>query len=258
LTDQHLLDELLADPPRFFRDKQGEPTCWWVGEPTIRYLVERLDSDCITLETGAGVSTVIFALIGTHHTAIVPSAEIVDRIREWCSDKHLSLDRTEFIIGRSEEILPRFESSPLDLVLIDGCHGFPAPFIDWYYASLKLKLGGDLLVDDNQLWTGYLLCEFLRAEPEWKFVLELGKTTVFRKRAHVGYVKEWIDQPFVAERGSQFGRRRTWHSLNYHLRTQFGRRRTWHVLNHHLRRGFSSFLALPRRLRRPDEDDERS
>ena len=102
-----------------------------------------------TLETGAGVSTVLFALKGTQHTCIVPDQTQVQGIKEICNQNQISTDKIDFRIDGSENVLPQLRPAGLDLVLIDGCHGFPAPFIDWHYAGSGLKANGILIVDDT-------------------------------------------------------------------------------------------------------------
>jgi hypothetical protein len=76
----------------------------------------------------------------------------------------------------------------------------PSPFLDWFYGGRRLKVGGLVLVDDTNLWTGRVLAEFLRREPEWEHVLSLPKAAVFRKLAHAAWIKEWTQQPFLKER----------------------------------------------------------
>lgn len=204
---EQIWQEITNDPPKFFRDAEGKPVAWAITRSVLAYLGERLDARSVTLETGAGVSTVAFALLGCLHTCIVPSEEVIGRITDFCRSKDVDLGRVNFVADRSEHFLPRAALPPLDLVLIDGCHGFPAPFLDWYYSSLALKVGGEVLVDDTQIWTGRVLVDFLRMEPEWEFRLQLGKTAVIRKRQHVARVKEWSQQPFVVAEGTELGQR---------------------------------------------------
>jgi hypothetical protein len=49
---------------------------------------------------------------------------------------------------------------PLDIVLIDGAHAFPFPFLDWYFTASALKAGGLLVIDDVQIATGTILADF--------------------------------------------------------------------------------------------------
>jgi hypothetical protein len=100
----------------------------------------------------------------------------------------------------SEKVLPRLECDMLDLVLIDGRHGFPAPFIDFYYVAEKLNIDGLLVVDDTWIWTGDVLKQYLLSEPEWELEADFSpRTSIFRKLAHGSQTKEWCDQAFVVK-----------------------------------------------------------
>lgn len=89
----------------------------------------------------------------------------------------------------------------LDLVLVDGSHSFPLPFIDWFYAQGALRDGGVLVIDDVQIWTGRVLRDFLRAEPGWTPVAEwAGRVAAFTKGADAVAARMWRRQPYVARR----------------------------------------------------------
>src|SRR6185503_8457497 len=136
------------------------------------------------------------------------------RIRAHCEAAGVPLDTVEFVVAASERALPGLERHDLDLVLIDGRHGFPAPMLDWYYTAPMLRIGGLLVLDDTQLWTVRLVCDVLRREPEWRLHRELPKTAVFVKLAENAENKEWTDQRHVCEqtdamaRLTQYRRRR--------------------------------------------------
>ena len=102
-----------------------------------------------------------------------------------------------FIVDRSEQALPRLQLRDVDVALIDGRHGFPAPFIDWYYLAEALKVGGLLIVDDVHIWTGDVLAQFLSVEKDWKLVADLPRAVAFAKRGDSAQHKEWTEQPFV-------------------------------------------------------------
>ena len=162
---------------------------------------ETVAEGAATLETGAGLSTVLFALKGADHTCVVPFGTQIARIRAWCESASVSLERVEFCQGRSEDVLPGLGDSPLDLVLIDGGHAFPIPFIDWQYAGRRLRPGGLLIVDDTQLWTGRVLRGFLVAEPGWELTESHPlRSAIFRRTGQPGPIADWTDQPYVARR----------------------------------------------------------
>ncbi|MEP6740885.1 MAG: class I SAM-dependent methyltransferase [bacterium] len=150
----------------------------------MRFISEHVDESSHTLETGCGLSTVLFALSGARHICITPAKEEIERIKDYCQTNGIPIDHLTFHMDLSEKVLPGVECEPLDLVLIDGRHGFPAPFIDFYYTADKLKVGGLLVIDDTWLWTGDVLKQNLLLEPEWKLEADFSpRTSVFRKLA---------------------------------------------------------------------------
>jgi hypothetical protein len=192
------LKELLANPPVLHQSDDGTPLSYTLSDQALSFIDDHIDSTSKTLETGAGLSTVVFALKGSEHTCIVPDSAQVERIKEFCQRNEIATDRLDFKIDGSENVLPRLRPTGLDLVLIDGCHGFPAPFIDWYYACSGLNATGILMIDDTQLWTGDILRQFLLAEPDWKHECDIfSRTAVFRKLNASELLKEWPLQPYT-------------------------------------------------------------
>ena len=195
------VDELLGNSPKFHVDQTGARASWAISEAVLRFLDENLESSFHTLETGAGFSTVVFAAKSARHTSVVPSHDEVERIREYCGAHGISTENLEFHVEKSEVALPRLDPTELDLVLIDGSHSFPSPFIDWYYTASRLRVGGFLIIDDTQLWTGHVLKRFLEAEPGWTLCSDpVGIAAAFVKEAPTPELGNWDDQPFVLRR----------------------------------------------------------
>jgi hypothetical protein len=93
-------------------------------------------------------------------------------------------------------------------VLIDGGHGFPTPFVDWYYAGKRLKAGGLLIIDDTHLWTGAVLRNFLTEQPGWTLVENFAmRSAVFRRDTVDDHFDEWVHQPYVVKRSFHSGAR---------------------------------------------------
>jgi hypothetical protein len=204
------LEALLANPPVTHLDGAARPYPMGV-DPEILALIDRhVDERSHTLETGAGLSTALFAIKGGHHTCIVPWQAEADRLTDWCRTAGVSTDRVSFHVARSEDVLPRLEATPLDLVLIDGGHEFPVPFIDWHYAGRRLRDGGILIVDDTQLWTGRVLKRFLQEQPGWEMLTSVPmRSAVFQRRGEEEGSGDWTGQPFVARRSWNRGVRGT-------------------------------------------------
>ena len=222
-----LLARLWAEQPKLFvhgagtlcidhSGLDGQEEAWPLSPGVLEWIATNLPEGATTLETGCGYSTMVFAICGARHTAIAPDYQQHGRIVRWCEEHGVSSANLRLLDARSQDVLPGLECDPLDLVLIDGCHAFPAPFIDWYYTAEKVKEGGVVIIDDCQLVTGKVLAEFLMAEKgRWALLCWIGKTVLFRKTtsAPVAAGIEWIDQPYCAKQVSVPSRRGLWWRL---------------------------------------------
>ncbi|HEY3117636.1 MAG TPA: class I SAM-dependent methyltransferase, partial [Chloroflexota bacterium] len=133
------LEGLLRAEPRFHEDGFGQPYSFQLTKSVLSFIDTHVHEGFNTLEVGAGVSTVLFALKGATHVCVVPFEEEATRIKTFCRKHDIPLGKLTFVIDRSDQCLPRLDLNGLDLVLIDGAHGFPIPFLDWYYTADRLK-----------------------------------------------------------------------------------------------------------------------
>jgi hypothetical protein len=202
------LDALLAAAPALHVDSDGKPLQLEVSEALLRRIDAAIEPGAQTLETGLGLSTVLFALKGARHVSVSPWGSDIARVGEWCAANGIGIEDLTLLQGRSEDLLPTLDLPPLDVVLIDGGHGFPAPFIDWWYAGRRLKPGGMLFVDDTHLWTGAVLRDFLREQPGWELVERLPmRAAVLRRTAEddPATFDDWVHQPYVVRRSWTHG-----------------------------------------------------
>ncbi len=176
-----LLEKLLKDKP-CFHGSDSSPASWAVRPETARFIYNVLTPDMITLETGAGHTTVVFAIAGTIHTCISTSTDDADRIKQYCSKLGVGNNVT-FLTESSDLALPCNESIPseLDFIFIDGEHMFPFPIIDWHYTERKLRVGGIVGVDDFKVPSVRVLYDFLCTEGEWELIEKTSNTAFFRK-----------------------------------------------------------------------------
>ncbi|MCB0365924.1 MAG: hypothetical protein H6624_09400 [Bdellovibrionaceae bacterium] len=187
--------------PHIHRDSAGHEAAWYVTEVLADYIQKNAKPGMKTLETGAGISTVLFAQAETDHTSVVASQGEVDRILNFCEDKGFPTKGLKFLVGMSELVLPQSCPKDLDFVLIDGGHGFPTPFIDWYYSQRMLKVGGTMAVDDTQIWTGATLSRFLDGEPNWRRIDKWPyRAAVYEKAGEGSEFMDWYNQPYVHRR----------------------------------------------------------
>jgi len=87
----------------------------------------------------------------------MPDQAIADRIIKYCRSANIDSAQVDFIIAKSCDVIHQTPELQYDLILIDGCHGFPSVFVDFCYAAKALKLGGTLIVDDLHIYTCDLL-----------------------------------------------------------------------------------------------------
>ncbi|HEY5287842.1 MAG TPA: class I SAM-dependent methyltransferase [Solirubrobacteraceae bacterium] len=168
-----------ARAPLMHGDQQNY--CFSLSLEALQWLEDHVEPSMRTLETGSGASTIVFASRGSRHTAISPRAAEHEAIRAYCNGQSIDVSNVTFVAEPSHIALAR-ESEPIDIVLLDGAHGFPYPVLDWFEIQSKLREGGMLLVDDSYIPTVNMLVRFLRHSPDWEYIgAPGGRTTVFRK-----------------------------------------------------------------------------
>lgn len=161
---------------------EGGRTCAGLSWQALEWLEGRVAPGMRTLETGAGLSTVVFAASGARHTAVTPEAREEAAVRAVCRGLGIAEEGLEFVIGRSEEVLPGFSESRLDLVLVDGAHGFPYAILDWWQLARRLRLGGTMLLDDAYLPPVLAILDGLRGVPSWRVEGAIGDRTVLVRK----------------------------------------------------------------------------
>jgi hypothetical protein len=181
VTDTPLTADLRAHPPGLHG---AGDEYWGLAWPALEWLERNVAEGMQTLETGAGSSTIVFAAKGADHVAVSPDPAEEDRIRGECERRGISSDRVSFRVGSSHEVLPGLEPRPLDLVLVDGAHGFPYPILDWWFLAPHVKVYGRMLLDDAYMPPVGALVDALRAQPGWEIEEAIGyRTVVVRKTA---------------------------------------------------------------------------
>ena len=196
-----VLDGILADPPVVHPMEAGpDPRMGvWSTEPSCyRLLAERCGPGTRTLETGSGLSTVLFAALGAEHICCTAGQEEADRVLDHCRSHGFRVDRLRFEVGASHHTLPRLEAEgvEVDLVLVDGSHAFPLPVVDWLYAGSMLRAGGLLVVDDVELPAVQVLVRFVDADPRWTSVGGTRKWRAWERERGGTLSEDWTEQPF--------------------------------------------------------------
>jgi precorrin-6B methylase 2 len=157
---------------------------WGLAWAALEWLERNVEPGMATLETGAGSSTIAFAARGATHVAITPDPAEEERIRAACRGLGVDDANVRFLVGSSHEVLPRWDGGPLDLVLVDGAHGFPYPILDWWYVAPHLRVGGRIVLDDAYMPAVGAVVDAVRASRAWAVEEAVGhRTVVVRKLA---------------------------------------------------------------------------
>jgi len=204
-----ITDELRALPPGLHGGGDEFRGLAW---PALAWLERDVRPGMRTLETGAGASTLAFAAGGADHVAITPDPGEEHRIRAQAARMEIDTSKVHFEIGPSHEVLAQRGPGPLlDLVLIDGAHGFPYPILDWWLVTPHLKVGGRMLLDDAYMPPVTALVDALRAQPAWEVEGSVGyRTAIVRKVA--------AELPGFDWQGERIGGRMTFRHLPPHER----------------------------------------
>jgi predicted O-methyltransferase YrrM len=194
------LTSLLKSPPKVHDWGSGELTSTGFAAEVFEFMEKVLTPESVSIETGIGISTAVFALKAGNHTCVSPDPNEISRFKEYSEKNKISINNITFLCKKSFEVWFNLKDNLWNFVLIDGLHGFPTPFMDWYFLSQGLKVNGYLVIDDTHISTGKTLKDFLLREDSWKIVAPLSeKTAIFQKVKDFDYNKEFIHQAYVLE-----------------------------------------------------------
>ena len=198
------LSEYLANIPRLHSWDSGET--WNTGgfeashlQPLFDFLRTRACRRIV--ETGAGNSTLTFLLAEPERVvSIAPDPALFERIIAYCDEHGIAHDTLERHVSGSQWVLPKIATAApaeFDFALVDGAHGWPYVFIDFFYMHALLRRGGHVMLDDVQLHSVSELTRWLKEQTEYSLALDLGKAMIFRKDVDGAEFPEWNRQPYI-------------------------------------------------------------
>lgn len=199
-----VVEALIKDDPMVHDWGQGLVRGGLHGEilkTLATYLLDEFgEGEFRSLETGAGLSTLVFAAARpSQHFAINPDIGLRDRIIDEAGRRGIELDTMKYIPEFSEDVLPDLaKSNVIDIALIDGGHGWPSVFVDFCYANKMLRQFGIMVVDDILLYPCTQLYMLLKHQPGWKLEKTVyAKTAFFRKEYDQVRLPDFGGQPFL-------------------------------------------------------------
>jgi predicted O-methyltransferase YrrM len=133
-----------------------------------------------TAETGCGLSTVVLSAIVEKHLCF--TVDVGDSLQKVRAAPPLNAGAVEFVIGPAQRTVGAFPfQEPLDLVLIDGPHGFPFPYLEYYHFYPHIRPGGVLVVDDIHIPTLRQMYDVLRDDEMWRHLGDELTTAFFER-----------------------------------------------------------------------------
>jgi Methyltransferase domain len=197
-----LISNLLAKRPILHDDYAGRLVDFGIDPRLVRFLRAAITPSCRTIETGSGISTLVFLILGAKHTAVSPDAGEPKRIGTYCQAHGIPIENYSPITGFSENVLPGLTIDvPVDVALVDGSHSFPLPCIDWFYLTRALRKGGTMILDDINLWSGKIIADFLDADDAWEMVVRNDRFAGYRLLipSEEVLLRWWGQQPYVVK-----------------------------------------------------------
>lgn len=190
------MSDVAGDPPLVHEGAPGG--VWGASNPLYEFLAVHVQPGSVTLETGLGMSTLLFSMWAGQHVCVVGSGSQVDALRSHAEQRQIDLSNVRFEVGSSDQVLPTLRLDHVDLYLVDGGHGFPHPAIDWYYGALMMHDGGIVVIDDIQLRSvREYLVDFLEKDPRWVRLAGDHKWVAYRKQGDFSVREEWTEQRFL-------------------------------------------------------------
>ena len=220
-------DALISDPPHLHgASVDGIAHEWALGAQALRILSGKLQPGWRTLETGAGVTGPVRDTRDRSHLhRAQPRGGSTDPgilRHERDVDRTDRVRRAEF---RGRPSSPRPRAARLGAARWKSLVSFGVHRLVLHGAATegrRMAIRGRHTPLDRTV-----LRDFLRAESDWELVKDFPyRTAIFRKRATVLGVRNWIDQPYVVARSASTRRRerlwslgtRSWHGVAGKLR----------------------------------------
>lgn len=133
-------------------------------------------------ETGAGKSTLLLSHLSGRHTVF--ALDCGGSLSAVCASPLFKGENVHLVEGPTQKTLPQHVfTDKLQLVLIDGPHGYPFPELEYWHFYPHIEQGGLLIIDDVHIPTIHNLFTFLRDDEMFELLEVVGTTAIFRRTA---------------------------------------------------------------------------
>lgn len=166
-----------------------------MGRPSLTAIArhaESLGALRDSAETGSGKSTLLFShLSPSHHVFAVDEGRSISQVRQ---SPLFRSENVTYIEGPTQVTLPRHSfPRPLQMVLIDGPHGYPFPDLEYFYFYPVMEPGGLLVIDDLHIPTIGRMFDIIRADDMFELREVVGDQLAVFRRTHAPLVDPHSD-----------------------------------------------------------------
>jgi hypothetical protein len=177
----------MIDFAKILHELEQLPQTWHASGPLDVNVLKKIAHLCKgyglikqSVETGAGKSTLFFSQVSQNHTVFaIDVGKSLTRVKE---SKLLEKQNVEFVEGPTQQTVPVYSfRSELDIVLIDGPHGYPFPDLEYYYFYPHIAEGGLLIIDDINIPSIKRMAKIIKSDDMFECLDLVGKTMFFQR-----------------------------------------------------------------------------
>ena len=190
MNDAHLrlIEDISKLPPDWHRAGSLSPA---VLRGMVRH-AEPIGTIQDSAETGSGKSTLLFSHLSRSHFVFAVDAGN-GSVTQVKASPLFNSSVVTFVEGPTQTTLPRqIFAKPLQMVLLDGPHGYPFPDLEYYYFYPVIQPGGLLLLDDIQIPSIGRMFDIIRVDGMFR-LLEVIENTAFLQRTDAPLISPTSD-----------------------------------------------------------------
>ncbi len=178
---------MIVDYNKIIENLDKLPSKWHGSGPLDGSVIKSLARHCRkygpienSAETGAGISTLFFSQVSHNHVVFaIDVGNSLTRVKE---SELLQTGNMELVEGPTQLTLPMYQfRNKLDIVLIDGPHGYPFPDLEYYYFYQHIIKGGLLIIDDINIPSIKRMVKIINSDDMFDCIDLVGKTMFFER-----------------------------------------------------------------------------
>ncbi len=134
-----------------------------------------------SVETGTGKTTLLLSHLSRDHR-VFANRDDSGSIEAVLASALFQAEHVEYVEGATQRMLPGYSfDNPLQLVLLDGPHGFPFVEMEYWHLYPHVEHGGLFILDDIHIPTIHQLYLFIREDDMFEELELVGSTAFFRR-----------------------------------------------------------------------------